>query len=347
MVEAKTKNFLALIMAGGSGTRFWPLSKPQKPKQYLNLFGQRSLIQATVDRLKNQTPLSNIFICSGENQSGLLKEQLPEISEFIFEPEGRNTAPCLMLSVATLLHRGFEPSTVMGIFPADHIIHDDANFFGYLRSAIEEARSTKCLVTFGIKPTSPHTGYGYIEKGAQCTGNSFTVKKFVEKPSLEKAREYLAQGDFYWNAGIFIWRLDAIAEAFATFLPMEWESLQSAVKTNTVSKIYPNLKSQPIDTAVLEKASNVRVIPAEMKWSDIGSWSALLEQHQLLSGGDNITLSKDPKSVTLMGSHNTLVVNETSKKIVVIGTTDLIVVETETELLISHRNQDQRVKEIK
>lgn len=347
MDEPKAKNFLALIMAGGSGTRFWPMSKPQKPKQYLNLFGQRSLIQATVDRLKNQTPISNIFICSGESQTSLLKQQLPEISGIIFEPEGRNTAPCLMLSVATLLHRGFEPSTVMGVFPADHVIHDDANFFGALSWAIEEAESTKCLITFGIKPTSPHTGYGYIEKGAKCGNHSFMVKQFVEKPNLEKAREYVARGNFYWNAGIFIWRLDAIAEAFATFLPEEWDLLQSAVKNNTVSKVYQNLKSQPIDIAILEKASNVRVIPAEMKWSDIGSWNALLEHHQKISGSDNVLLSKDPKTVTFLGSHNTLVVNETSKKIVVIGTSDLIIVETDTELLISHRAQDQRVKEIK
>lgn len=347
MAESPNSHFIALIMAGGSGTRFWPMSQPQKPKQYLTLFGNRSLIQSTVDRLKHKTSVENIFICSGESQKLLLQEQLPEITHLILEPMGRNTAPCLMLSVATLLSTGFAPSSVMGVFPADHVIGNDVSFLNILQSAIEEAQASRCLVTLGIKPTSPHTGYGYIEAGEKTSQHSFKVNQFVEKPSQDRAQRYLAQGNFFWNSGVFVWRLDAIAEAFRNYLPKEWELIQSAVRNKSVDKIYTTLTAQPIDIAVLEKAPNVRVIPAEMNWSDIGSWNALFEHHQTMSGKDNIVISQNPGNPILIDSHNCLVASESSKKIVLIGVNDLIVVETEEGLLISHRTQDQRVKEIK
>jgi mannose-1-phosphate guanylyltransferase len=346
MAEQANSKFIALIMAGGSGTRFWPMSQPEKPKQYLTLFGQRSLIQSTVDRLKHKTSTQNIFICSGESQKTLLKDQISEISGLILEPSGRNTAPCLMLSVATLLNRGYSPSTVMGVFPADHFIGNENAFLKILEYAIQEASTTRSLITLGITPSSPHTGYGYIEADGQGGTISFPVRKFVEKPNLEKAKQYLSSGNYYWNAGIFVWRLDVIAEAFKTYLPQEWDLIESAVKTGNVSDIYPKLKSQPIDIAVLEKSPKVRVIPADMQWSDIGSWNALLEHHQILNGQDNIIISKTPEQVKLLDSHQCLVANDSSKKVVLIGVKDLIVIESEHGLLITHRSQDQRVKEI-
>ncbi len=347
MAELPESSFVALVMAGGSGTRFWPMSQPQMPKQYLTLYGNRSLIQSTIDRLKLKTSQENIFICSGESQKTILQKQLPEISQFILEPTGRNTAPCLMLSVATLLEQGFAPSTVMGVFPADHFIGNESAFSALLQKAIDEAKNFKTLVTFGIKPTSPHTGYGYIEAGEHFNNNSFQVKKFIEKPSLEKAKHYLAQGNFFWNAGIFVWRIDSIAEALKTYLPKEWELIQTAVKNKKITKIYNQLTSQPIDIAVLEKASHVKVIPADMSWSDIGSWNALLEHRQQLSGENNIILSKNQEQVSLLDTQDCLVASDSTKKIVLIGVKDLIVIESEHGLLITHRSQDQRVKEIR
>lgn len=346
MAELADSNFVALIMAGGSGTRFWPMSLPEKPKQYLTLFGNRSLIQSTVDRLKHKTSTHNIFICSGESQKKLLKDQIPEIPGLILEPSGRNTAPCLMLSVATLLHGGYSPSTVMGVFPADHFIGDETAFLKTIASAIKEAAQTRSLITIGITPSSPHTGYGYIEAQRGTGSVSVPIQKFIEKPNLVKATEYLSSGNYYWNAGIFFWRLDVIAEAFKTLLSKEWELIQSAVMTGTVDKIYNQLTSQPIDIAVLEKAHNVRVIPADMKWSDIGSWNALLEHRQELDKKDNIIISETPERVKLLESSQCLVASDSSKKLILIGVKDLIVIESEHGLLITHRSQDQRVKEI-
>lgn len=347
MAENPNSIFIALIMAGGSGTRFWPMSQPEKPKQYLKLLGQRSLIQATVDRLKKNTSLQNIFICSGDKQKKLLQEQLPEVDNLILEPSGRNTAPCLMLSVATLLAKGYSPKSVMGVFPADHFIGNEAAFLSLLDSAISEAQHTGDLITLGITPTSPHTGYGYIESEENKSGEiSLRVKRFVEKPTLPKAQEYLKQGNFFWNAGIFFWRLDVIAKAFETFMADEWKSIQSAVKTASVEQIYPQLSKQPIDIAILEKAPNVRVIPANMEWSDIGSWNALLEHMQNLNRSKNIVLPPENKQVKLLESNNCLVASHGSKPIVLIGVDDLIVVESEHGILVTHRTKDQKVKEI-
>jgi mannose-1-phosphate guanylyltransferase len=346
MAELPEPLFVPVILAGGSGTRFWPMSQPEKPKQYLTLFGHRSLIQATADRLKLKTNLNHIFICSGDSQKDLLKEQLPEISQLILEPSGRNTAPCLMLSVATLLARGYPPSTVMGVFPADHFIGNQDAFLKVVDWAVQDAYESGGLVTLGIRPTSPHTGYGYIEASATAGPHSLQVNQFVEKPSLEKASQYLKQGNYFWNGGIFFWRLDSIVEAFQQFLPQEWNLLVAAIKNNSLDLNYSRLTSQPIDIAILEKARNVRVIPVEMSWSDIGSWNALLEHHQQLSGKDNIILPESQPEVSLIDSTHCLVATELRKKIVLIGVQDLIVVETEKGLLISHRSQDQKVKTV-
>lgn len=347
MAEQPNFPLIAVIMAGGSGTRFWPMSRTEKPKQYLTLFGNRSLIQATTDRLKKKISSDHIFVCSGENQTALLKEQLPELRNLILEPCGRNTASCLMLSVATLLSRGFSESSVMGVFPSDHVIGDNSAFLRLLDRAAEEAFVTKDIITFGIKPTSPHTGYGYIEASSESDGSSSRrVKRFVEKPSLEKAQEYLKNGNFFWNAGIFFWRLDTVKKAFETFLSEEWNQIQTAVQNGTLNHLYPKLKQQSIDVAVLEKISNVRVIPAEMNWSDIGSWNALLEHVQHSTGLNNVVLPGSESSVQFLGSNHCLVASESAKKIVLIGLDDLIVVETKDAILVTHRAHDQRVKEI-
>lgn len=346
MAELPESSFIALVMAGGRGTRFWPMSQDEKPKQYLTLFGERTLIQSTIDRLKKQTPVKNIFICSGDSQKEILKTQLPEISQLILEPSGRNTAPCLMLSVATLLQKGYPTSTVMGVFPADHFIGNDSEFSKLLNLAILQAKNSRSLFTLGITPSSPHTGYGYIEAGSPTGSGTFIVDKFIEKPSLDKASEYVLKENFFWNAGIFIWRLDVISQAFATYLPLEWDLIQSAVKDGTIADAYPKLTSQPIDTAILEKAKNVQVIPAKMEWSDIGSWSALLEHHQTLSPKSIVIIPEQNKMVKSINSSDCLLVTDSNKKIVLIGVKDLIIVDSKEGLLITHRSQDQRVKEI-
>lgn len=340
-------NFVTVIMAGGSGTRFWPASRKAFPKQYLSLFGTKSLIQETVERMKPLSSTKDIFICSGKSQSALLKEQLSDIPNLILEPVGRNTAPCLMLTVATLLTKGYPLSTPLLVLPADHYIGNSSVFHNLVKDAVHFASTHSALVTLGIAPTSPHTGYGYIEAGHSVEQTHFfQVKRFVEKPSLEKANEFLRSNTFYWNAGIFIWSLASISKALEDFLPEEWAQVQSAVSSRSetaLASTFEKLKSQPIDTAVLERADNVFVLPAlNLQWSDIGSWNALFEL-QSKNVSENVILSGQVRSVESTGC---LVKTNTLKEIALAGVSDLVIVEDNGTLLITHRTKDQLVKEV-
>jgi mannose-1-phosphate guanylyltransferase len=330
---------VAVIMAGGSGTRFWPLSKPSLPKQYLKLLGDRSLIQETVARIAPLVSGSRVFIASGLGQAGLLREQLPR-TPLILEPQGRNTAACLILSVVELERGGVSPDTVMFVLPADHHIARGEEFLRLLRQAAELATSTRGLVTLGIVPTSPHTGYGYIEARAGGNGPR-EVARFVEKPTRARAEEFLRRGNFFWNSGMFIWTLGALREAFQRHMPEAWRRISSAHTADELSAAYAATESVPIDVGVLEKASNLYVIPADIGWSDIGSWDAL---HGLLAKepGDQVVLSGDARGVESRGC---LVSVPAGKKVALVGVEDLIVVESEGTLLIARRDQDQLVRE--
>ena len=337
---AESDSLVAVIMAGGSGTRFWPLSRADKPKQYLNLLGERSLIQQTVDRIIPIIPYSHIFVCSSQQQESLLKQQLPELSGWILEPSGKNTAPCVLLSVLTLLQRGFSPDTTMVVLPADHYIAHIQVFQNLLTKAAAAARTHKGLVLLGIVPDQPHTGYGYIEAGDTVGGEVRKVQRFVEKPDRARAEAFLKSGGFWWNSGIFIWRLGTIAEALQKYLPAEWELLHNVRTPRELAQAYDKLTAAPIDVAVLEKASNTLVIPADMGWSDIGSWDALYQMRRSPETGHAVMAGE----VGSIDSRGCLVLAN-GKKVALVGVEDLIIVEDGDTLLIASRAQDQKVRQ--
>lgn len=341
MAAGKSLDRVAVIMAGGSGTRFWPASRPELPKQFLKLTGPKSLIAETADRVSKVVPRDAIYVCAGETQKSLLKGELPQ-APLILEPAGRNTAACLMLSVAHLLRAGAPLGTPMIALPADHYIQDTEAFAATLQQAMAFAADTHGLLTLGIVPTSPHTGYGYIEAGDPARGEvALQVRRFVEKPDRARAEEFLRKKNFFWNSGIFIWTLGAIRSAFEAHLSEPWSRLLDASSAADIKKIYDGLPSLPIDTAVMEKADNLYVIPAKFDWSDIGSWDAL---HKLRakSPEENVTVSGDARAIESTGC---LIDVPTGKKIALVGVKDLVVVESEGTLLICARDKDQLVRE--
>lgn len=333
---------VALVMAGGSGTRFWPLSRKSRPKQYISFHGDKSLIQQTVERLAPLVEPDQVFVCAHKSHEDLLKDQLPQVCDWFLEPEGKNTTACLMYSLAELEKRGFDRSTRMITLPADHFIQDDSRFRTLLTQAIECAASGEFLVTLGIVPNQPHIGYGYIEAGEKKSHSVFAVKRFVEKPNLETATQFLLSQNFFWNSGIFVWTLGALGDAFERFVGAEWSRIKRAVQENQLESAYAQTPSVPVDIAVMEKAKNVLVIPAEnIGWTDLGSWNALYEMRSL-GTGSNVVLSGTTKSVE---SEGCLVRTASIKKVALIGVKDLIIVEDGDTLLIAHRESDQMVRE--
>ncbi len=335
-------NLLAVILSGGSGTRFWPLSKKTLPKQYLSLFGGRTLVQETADRLEGMVSAEHIYTISTESQRQLLQTQLPQVKHHLFEPEGKNTAPCLMLTAIELLQRNIPVDTVLIILPADHHISDRQAFQSAVTKAAAFALQSNGLVTFGIQPNCPHTGYGYIEAGDQVAGAEMhRVRRFIEKPTSQKAEQFLREGNFSWNSGMFVWTLKAIATAFEKYLGEDWRRLRDASSPKDRDTVYRSLKASPIDTAVLEKADNVFVLPVSMGWSDVGSWNALYDLKTKDAAG-NAVLSGTPLT---LDSSRCLVALPSGKKVALVGVQDLIIVESDGFLLICRRDSDQSVRD--
>ncbi len=330
-------NRLVLIMAGGKGPRFWPCSTSEKPKQYVNLVGESSLLKTTINRVKGVVAEDSIYICSAKGQEAPLQKEFPHPERIIWEPQGRNTSPCLMLSLAYFLRKGFSKDTVMVVLASDHFVKNEALFRKILGQACEMALETKGLITLGIKPEFPHTGYGYIE-----VGNSFKVERFVEKPSLEKAKEFLDRGTFYWNAGIFVWTLGALEKAFAQFSPRDWDAIKNAETAEILEKTYAKVEATPIDVAVMEKSKEVYLLPCDVGWNDVGSWNAVYEL-LVKEKNSNVAKSGDVRAVESTGC---LVQVKPGRKVALVGVNDLVVVEGEDgTLLIVPRSKDQLVKE--
>ncbi len=328
---------VALILAGGSGTRFWPLSKPSFPKQYLRLFGKRSLIQHTWDRLTTLCKPKDIFVCSGRSQARHLKSQIPR-AKTIFEPSACNTGPAVLLSMLEILSKGYPPSTVVGVFPADHYIVNTPGFTQILNRAFAVAKSTQGLVTLGIVPLSPQTGYGYIEAGAAHDSGARKVAQFVEKPEREKAEAFLKKGGFFWNSGIFVWQLGAILEAYRILAPNEFEAFSQARTPRAIVKAYQTLSPLPVDKMILEKASNVFVVPAEMGWSDVGSWSSLQELKTL----DENLNCLEAESTAVVESEGCYL-HAPGKTVSLIGLKNVVVVAEGDSLLVCAKASDQWV----
>jgi mannose-1-phosphate guanylyltransferase len=343
------KNYVA-IMAGGIGSRFWPKSRVSYPKQFLDILNTgKSLIQWTYERFATFIPAENIYIVTSEEYTSIVMEQLPQlpIENIVAEPSRKNTAPCIAYISLKIAEKDPEASLIVS--PADHLILDPAGFQQICEHAINFVNNRHALVTLGIKPTYPNTGYGYIQHETQPVGdNVFEVKTFTEKPNLELAKTFIASGDFLWNAGIFIWKLDTILHAFEALQPEMWELFASEKhKMNTdeekdaINHIYPQCTSISIDYAIMEKADNVFVIPSSFGWSDLGTWT---------SAYDN--LEKDYLGNAVAGN-NVLVIDSTKcmvsapqdKLMVLQGLDDFIVVDTDDVLLICKQDKEQEIKE--
>lgn len=340
--------FYPLIMAGGTGTRLWPLSRRHFPKQALNLDGERTLIQHAVQRLTPLFPPEQIFVITRQEHIAPLSAQVPDLpsDNFIIEPEGRGTGPAIGLAAVHLQRR--DPEAVMAVLTADHLITDTSGFRNTLLAAEQVARDGY-LVTLGIKPSFPSTGYGYVKQGAPLATQGqlkvFEAERFVEKPDSDTARQMVSIGDFSWNSGMFIWQVKRILDEFQRQMPKFYEELllvKSALDTaeydQTLSRIWPTIKKETIDYGVMEGAKEVAVIPVDIGWSDVGSWASLFD-----------VLPADEEGNRVVGqhagidTHNTLVVAD-QRLIATIGVEGLIIIDTKDALLVCSREQEQDVR---
>jgi mannose-1-phosphate guanylyltransferase len=336
-----------VIMAGGVGSRFWPRSRKEKPKQLLNIFGENSMIQGTVERLEGFVEKDKIFVVTNKIQKALIEEQLPEIpaENIIAEPVGKNTAPCVGLAAALIARKNSE--AVIVTLPADHLIKDHKKFQKILQLACEFAYESKGLLTFGINPTRPDTGYGYINfEKEEIKKDIYKVKRFVEKPDLKKAEEYLKSGDYLWNSGMFIWRADVILEEIKKYLPNLNEGLaeldECIGKNNFYEKlgiVYPALESISVDYGIMEKSDKVFLIKGDFDWSDVGSWEAVYELSEKDSEGNSSV-----GDVLTKYSKNSYIFSP-EKFTAVIGLKDVVVIDTKDALLVCHRDNVQDVRD--
>jgi len=342
---------IIVIMAGGIGTRFWPLSTKETPKQFLHILGKRSMIQQTVDRVLPLVGHNDVFVVTNESQIGLVKDHLPELPEdnIIAEPMGRNTAACIGLS-AVLLQDKYEKDETMLVLPADHYIGKPDLFREIISQADTFVKECKKLLTFGIEPTYPATGYGYIEFGKEIQKNPipvFAVKQFKEKPDAKTAEQFLKSGTFAWNSGMFLWRIDSINEAVKIFMPSLYSSLYKIrdcwkYDKDKVGRLYSKLNSVPVDIGIMEKANNAVIVPINIDWNDIGSWQALDKMKQKDKDGNCFEVP-----VMNIESHNSYVYSDNpQKKIALINVDNLVVVETEEALLLCKKDHSQDVKKI-
>lgn len=338
----------AVIMAGGVGSRFWPRSKERKPKQLIRIAGENTMIQDTVKRLNGLVKKENIFVITNKIQKLRVKEQLPEIPEenIIDEPFGKNTAACIGLASVLIKSKNQEAVTIT--LPSDHLIKDDEQFRECLSTAANFAYKSKGLVTIGITPTRPETGYGYIqfdEDGVEK--NIFKVLTFAEKPNLATARRFLESGDFLWNSGIFIWRVDSILNEIKKYLPDLYEGLETlepSINTPDFEKqlvhVYGQLKSISIDYGVMENSDNVYLTKADFYWNDVGNWEAVYEISEKNEEGN--ALIGDVYTQNTYGSY----IFSPRKFTATIGVENLIVINTNEALLVCHRNNAQDVRQI-
>ncbi len=341
-----------VILAGGSGTRFWPLSRKSTPKQLMSVFGGKSMLQRTVERVLPLQP-KRVMIVTNALQAAETRRQVAYIDDVpvdvIEEPVGRNTAPAIGLA-ASIIAR-FDADGVMVVLPADHYILDEERFRDTIVKGCEAAASGK-LVTLGITPTRPETGYGYIEAEADGNGAPVAVRRFVEKPPLERAMEFLATGRFYWNSGMFVWGACAILDQIGAFMPelsaalakltFEQEVWELSDLRPQIAEVYAGIKGESIDFGVMEKAQDVQVIAASFGWSDVGSWSALPEV--MMADEDGHVLI-DAKGSVSIGSDGCLAYGG-GKLVAFVGVKDLIVVDTPDALLVCDKSAAQDVKKV-
>jgi mannose-1-phosphate guanylyltransferase len=342
------KNNYAIIMAGGVGTRFWPLSRESNPKQFLDILGfGQSLLQMTYKRFSHLVPEENILIVTNEAYRDLIKEQIPTIvdQQILGEPIARNTAPCIAYAMYKIHAKN--PHATCVVAPSDHLILDEPGFVNQINKGIEFVEQNQSILTLGIQPSRPDTGYGYIQCGEDESDDFKNVLNFTEKPNRKKAEEFLDSGNYLWNAGIFIWTSKKIVESFQSYLPSMAELFNKGINdfnTSTeeafIADIYPKCENISIDYGVIEKAESVFVLPSEFGWSDLGTWKSLFEQADKIDD-NNVVIGSN---ITLKSSVDSLIVNNTEKLIIVEGTNNMVIVNTEDAILICSKDSEQEIK---
>lgn len=346
------KNNHLVIMAGGVGSRFWPLSSENMPKQFLDVLGcGKTLIQLSVERFKDVVPSENVWIVTSAAYRDIIYEQLPDVprENILFEPCRRNTAPCICYVSWKIKKRN--PRANVVVAPSDHVILDEALFRESITDTLEFASETDAIVTLGIHPTRPETGYGYIKADLSYSSsrkkNIFRVDSFKEKPSLEVAEQYLKEKNYYWNSGIFVWNISTIINAFRVYEPELSDIFETLLphydtpdEQAKIDEKFPQCRSISIDYAILEKAEGVFVYPASFPWSDLGTWGSLRENLSQDSYG-NATVGPD---VRLYESRGCVVHAENMKKVVIQGLDGYVVAERNGELLICKLSEEQRIK---
>lgn len=341
------QNTYAVIMAGGIGTRFWPFSRTNNPKQFHDVLGiGESMLQMTVARFEEICPIEHIYIVTNADYRELVQQHLPFLPEnqILCEPIGRNTAPAICY--ATYKINQLNPNAVIVVAPADHVILKQLAFEHTIKQALAEAANADILITLGIKPSRPDTNYGYIQ---YLEGNHELkkVKTFTEKPNLELAQIFLESGDFVWNAGIFIWNVQSILKAFKTYLPEISELFEEGVQvynsdqeTSFINRVYSHSRNISIDYGILEKAENVYMLPSDFGWSDLGTWNSLYAIGNKDSNGNVID-----GEVMLYDTTNCIIKTPKERLVVVDGLTDFIVAEFDNVLMICPKQDEQRVKD--
>ncbi len=344
------KHHYVAIMAGGIGSRFWPMSRTNHPKQFLDILNTgQTLIQQTFVRYKKMMPVENIFIVTSKEYVDLVKKQLPElpVENILAEPSRKNTAPCIAYIAFKLFKK--DPDALMIAAPADHLIMDSDEFIKTAEKALDFVDKINALVTIGIKPTYPNTGYGYIQHDApEVIPGVYEVKTFTEKPNVDLAKTFMASGDFLWNAGIFTWKVKNILAAFEKFLPeiyelfaAEKDKLNTPEEAAVIETIYPLCTNISIDFGIMEKADNVYVIPSSFSWSDLGTWNSAWENMEKdyfnnAVGGDH---------VMVVDAKNCMVHVPDNKLVLLQGLEDHIIVDTKDVLMICKKDKEQEIKE--
>lgn len=337
------RNRYAVIMAGGVGTRFWPRSRRRLPKQFLPISGRQTMLQETVRRLAGVVPLRRTLVVASAPFAPLIREQLRRLPEnnLLIEPAARGTAACLALAAERIA--AMNPDASMAVFPADHVIADGERFRRALRRGFETAEEKRCLVTFGIVPTHAETGYGYIQVGSRLCSTPPRVhwaKRFHEKPQRKVAERYVRDGRYFWNSGMFVWRIDTIREAFALHAPEIARVLGAQTGDKRLAHSYRRLPNLSIDVAIMERADRVAVVEADMGWSDVGSWASMAGLWGTDSDGNaqrGRTVVVDCRDTVVFGAN---------RLVAVVGAEDLVVVDSPDALLVCPRSRAQDVRKV-
>ncbi|MBV8476671.1 MAG: NTP transferase domain-containing protein [Acidobacteria bacterium] len=351
-------NFYPIILAGGRGTRFWPLSRKRRAKQLLALDGKKTMIQQTVERLLPLAPSSHFWVITNHDLRAEIVRQLPKVprQQILAEPAGRNTAPAIGLAACLLLKQ--DPQAILGLFPCDHVIADVKRYHEVLAHGLGLAAAADNIVVLGIRPTRPETGYGYIEAAGRFDEQAWRVRRFTEKPEHERAVEFLRAGNYFWNSGMFLWRARTVADAIREHLPKTAPWLEKIVQSfgttkfqATFRKLYPKCENISVDYAVLEprsgkgeRKSKIYCIPSDFGWNDLGSWTALHEHqaNKLKAADRNLLFARGSFVLNATGNY----VHAPGKFVATVGVSNIVVVETDDALLVTTRERSQDVGKV-